>query len=128
MRTLFFKEGTIPFLVALLGSAILFFGVLFALCRLYDQRQHWVVIDTQLLVRLKAEDLAESYEHCPVPPHKLQQIAEQLKEKMQAFADKHHLIVLSKGAVWGGKLPDYTEAFIDYLVEDKNKETSDAPE
>lgn len=128
MRTPFFKEETIPFLLALIGSMILFFGVLFTASRLYDQRRDWAVIDTQRLVRAKAEDLASLYKQGKAPPEKLQAMADELKNKAEAFAKKKHLVLLAKNAVWGSELPDYTQAFIHYLQENEHTETSDAPE
>ncbi len=133
MRKPFFKEETIPFLLALIGSMILFFGVLFTASRLYDQRRHWVVIDTQPLVRASAEDLASLYKDGKVPPAKLQAIADELRAKAQAFAKKNHLILLDKNAVWGGDLPNATRRFLLYLAhdarnDDTQEETPDAPE
>ncbi|MBP6103944.1 MAG: hypothetical protein KBD23_01665 [Gammaproteobacteria bacterium] len=133
MQTPFFKDQTIPFLLTLIGSMILFFGVLFTASRLYDQRRHWVVIDTQPLVRASAEDLASLYKNGKVPPAKLQAIVDELRAKAQAFAKKNHLILLDKNVVWGGDLPNETRRFLLYLAhdarnDDTQKETSDAPE
>jgi len=112
---------------------ILFFGVLFTASRLYDQRRHWVVIDTQPLVRASAEDLASLYKNGKVPPAKLQAIADELRAKAEAFAKKNHLILLDKNVVWGGDLPNETRRFLLYLAhdarnDDRQEEMPDAPE
>jgi hypothetical protein len=87
------------------------------------------VVDMQALIAKGSEHLAKTSPNkafgkgsAKVSSHQIQETGEQLKETLEAFAAKHHLILLTKGAVMGGNLPDYTaeimeEAFPDYTAE-----------
>ena len=44
-------------------------------------------------------------------------LANNLKERIKSFAYLNQVVVLAKGAVWGGYLPDYTEMFLEDLKE-----------
>lgn len=73
------------------------------------------VIDTQALVAIEAQKMAESYPNGKVQPEKIQSIADGLKRKVDRFAKEHQLVLLAKGAVWGGELKDYTEQMIEIM-------------
>jgi len=66
------------------------------------------VIDEKLIVALQANELAKNYPTGQIPPEKLHHLARDLKDKIQEWGDKQGLTLLAKGAVWSGKLPDYT--------------------
>ena len=100
------------------------------------------VVDMQALIAKGSQHLAKTSPNkalgkaSKVSSHQIQEAGEQLKETLEAFATKHHLILLTKGAVMGGNLPDYTEevmeeAFPDYtaglLAFIENKTTSRQP-
>jgi hypothetical protein len=90
------------------------------------------VVDMQALIAKGSQHLAKTspnkalgkgsakvFNH--VSSHQIQEAGEQLKETLEAFAAKHRLILLAKGAVMGGVLPDYTDeimevAFPDYTA------------
>jgi hypothetical protein len=85
------------------------------------------VVDMQALIAKGSQHLAKTSPNkalgktSKVSSHQIWQAGEQLKETLEAFATKHHLILLAKGAVMGGNLPDYTEevmeeAFPDYTA------------
>ena len=76
------------------------------------------VIDTQSIVAIEAQKIAALYSKNDIPPEKLQIIAEKLKEKVEFFANKQNLVLLAKGAVWGGDFPDYTDRVIEFLQEE----------
>ena len=83
------------------------------------------IVDMQALIAKGSQHLAKTIPNkalgkaSKVSGHQIREAGEQLKETLEAFAAKHHLILFSKGAVMGGNLPDYTaeimeEAFPDY--------------
>ncbi|NBT86334.1 MAG: hypothetical protein EBT45_07575 [Alphaproteobacteria bacterium] len=74
-------------------------------------------VDTGALIAKQSEILAKHYPHPQrkVSHHLLQQGADQLKEKVRAFAKGNNLVLIAKGAIWGGNLPDYTEKVLQTL-------------
>jgi hypothetical protein len=105
------------------------------------------VVDMQALVAKGSQHLATtSSNKVPgkgsakvsnqVSNHEIWQAGEQLKETLEAFALKHRLILLAKGAVMGGSLPDHTaeiieDAFPDYTASltafTKNRTANEQP-
>lgn len=73
------------------------------------------VVDAQALVQFEAQKLAKGASQKGIASEKLQEIAERLKQKVALFAYQHQVVVLAKGAVWGGDLPDYTEMILEDL-------------
>lgn len=73
------------------------------------------VIDTHILVGIEAQKIAKDYPKGNIPADKLQNIAEQLKKVINNLAQEHKLILIAKGALWGGEVPDYTEEVATYL-------------
>lgn len=74
-------------------------------------------VDTNALIAKQSAILAK---HHPHPQGKvnqqiLQQGADQIKEKVRAFAKENNLVIIAKGAIWGGTLPDYTEQILQLL-------------
>ena len=73
------------------------------------------VIDMQALISKGSQHLVKTSSNkalgkaAKVSSHQIQEMSEQLKETLEDFAAQHHLILLAKGAVMGGNLPDYTE-------------------
>jgi len=70
------------------------------------------VIDEKLVISLQAKELAKHYPTGQIPPEKLDRLARALKDKIQEWGDKQGLTLLAKGAVWSGKLPDYTDGVL----------------
>ena len=86
------------------------------------------VVDMQALIAKGSQHLAKSSskkvpdEASKVSSHQIQKAGEQLKETLETFATKHHLILLIKGAVMGGDLPDYTNAIMEEAFPDHGPE------
>ena len=76
------------------------------------------LVDAQLLIANQAKKIASLYPNGNLPPEKLLQLAEQIKSSVETHATDHNIILLAKGAVWGGTLPDYTENIIAALKEE----------
>jgi len=85
------------------------------------------VVDMQALIAKSSQRLAKTASHkasgkaSRVSSPQIRQAGEQLKEILENFATRRHLILLAKGAVMGGNIPDYTteimeEAFPDYTA------------
>jgi len=107
------------------NSLILLFGLsgwLFILSLFFiwevRQREAPGIIDTQAVVAIEAQKIVSLYPKGDIPPEKLQQLVEQLKSKVEAFAKSQNITLFAKGAVWGGSLPDYTDLVIESLKED----------
>lgn len=72
-------------------------------------------IDSQLLVTDQAKKIGALYPNGKLPPEKLQRLADHIKDSTARYAKDHNLILLAKGAVWGGDAVDYTSYVIDVL-------------
>ena len=79
------------------------------------QRPTIGIIDAHALVAIEAKTFAQLYPKGSVPPEALQKIADKLKDAVADFAKEKGLVLLAKGAVWGGELPDFTDLMIEYL-------------
>ena len=73
------------------------------------------VIDPHALIAIEAKTMAKAYPNGNVPTKVLQDLAERLKAHVNNFAKEENLILLAKGAVWGGELPDFTDLMIERL-------------
>ncbi len=82
------------------------------------QKPTFGTIDTHALVALEAKAMAKLYSKETLPPEVLQKIADKLKSHVEDFAREQRIILLAKGAVWGGELPDFTEIMIQRLHKD----------
>ncbi len=76
------------------------------------------VVDMQALVTRESQQLAQTRKG-KVSARHIQQISEQLKGTLDAFATKHRLILLNKAALAGGEntLPDHTLDIVMLLEE-----------
>ncbi len=72
-------------------------------------------IDTTALVTKQAEMLAKHYPQGKVSKYLLQHGADQIKEKVATFAKDKGVVLIAKGAIWGGNLPDYTDKILQTL-------------
>ena len=75
------------------------------------------IVDTQALVQFEAEKLAKESPQKKLSSEKLEEIADALKQKVKLFAHFNDVVVLAKGAVWAGNLPDYTEMILEDVKE-----------
>ena len=71
--------------------------------------QSFGVIDVQHLITERAQTLAKAKK---ANPRQVQEVADQLKEELRSFAMDKAVILLLKGAVVGGDLPDWTDRFV----------------
>lgn len=78
-------------------------------------------VDTSALIAKQSELLAQHYPKRKVNQQILQDGADQIKEKVATFAKDNNLVIIAKGAIWGGTLPDYTEKVL-YLLNNNNLE------
>ena len=106
------KKSTINFLVLVGVLWLLSLTVLLFLQM--NKKPTLGVIDTHALVAIEAQKIAALYPN-NIPAEKLQQMADQLKNRVEEAAKKEGFILLAKGAVWGGELPDFTEIMIEKL-------------
>lgn len=72
-------------------------------------------VDTSALIAKQSEILAKHYPKGKISNSILQQGADQIKEKVRTFAKDNNLVIIAKGAIWGGTLPDYTEQILHLL-------------
>jgi len=72
-------------------------------------------VDTSALIAKQSELLVKHYPKGKVSQQILQQGADQIKEKVATFAKDNNLVIIAKGAIWGGTLPDYTEKVLQTL-------------
>ena len=100
-------------LVGLLIGVLLIFGYLKRAEPLYQPS--FGIVDTQALVQFEAQKLAKESPRKELSDEKLEEIADRLKQKVKLFAYFNQVVVLAKGAVWGGDLPDYTETILEDL-------------
>lgn len=66
-------------------------------------------VDTNALIAKQSQILAKHSRQGKVSNHVLQEGADQIKKKVAIFAKDNGLVIIAKGAIWGGTLPDYTE-------------------
>ena len=72
-------------------------------------------VDTSALIAKQSQILAKHSPQGKVSQQILQKDADQIKEKVRAFARDNNLVIIAKGAIWGGNLPDYTEKVLHLL-------------
>jgi len=77
----------------------------------------FAVVDMQALIVQQSQHLTKTHAG-KVSTRQVQDASEQLKEKLETFALKHDLILLNKGAVMGGNLPDYTAEIAENIFPD----------
>lgn len=83
------------------------------------------VVDMQLLISKKSQQLAmsqasekrkpEARELFPLSHLSIQEAASQLNDDLNAFAATHNLVLLAKGAVVSGDIPDKTQEILAIL-------------
>lgn len=70
------------------------------------------IVDTNAIISLQAQGLAKLYPQGQIPPEKLKSISDHLKEMITQWAMNKGVILVAKGAVWGGSLTDYTQSLV----------------
>ncbi|WP_139016887.1 hypothetical protein [Candidatus Odyssella thessalonicensis] len=73
------------------------------------------MIDINYIVVEQAKILAKKNPNAPVSPQRLRQITDHLKETVGQWCADHKVLLFSKGALWGGELPDYTQEILTVL-------------
>jgi hypothetical protein len=71
----------------------------------------FAVVDTGVLISQRAQKLAKIH-GTKINPQQIQEVSEHLKDDLKSFAQVHQVILLTKGAVVGGALPDLTDEFL----------------
>ena len=102
----------------LLLAAIVWLGLITVMLLRTLKQPKIGLVDAQLLIANQAQKAASLYPNGNLPPEKLLHLADQIKSSVDTHAKDHNIILLAKGAVWGGKLPDYTENIIAALKEE----------
>ncbi len=107
---------TFHFIFLLAGFLIGIF-ILFSFVKRVEPlyRPSFGVVDTQALIQFEAQKLAKESPQKELSEKKLEEVANRLKQKINLFAYNNEVVVLAKGAVWGGDLPDYTEMILEDL-------------
>jgi len=93
-----------------------------------DHQPQFAVVDMQVLIAQHSQHLAKTQSHKKpgkVSPQQIQELSDRLKEDLESFATKHKLILLTKGSVMGGALPDYTDQFLPQGVSTSRVSTQD---
>jgi len=89
------------------GFLILFVGVMWALA----PRPHpLAVVDMNALIAKGSQELLRQGKSSTKHVHEW---GNQLKEDLESYAGEQGIILLTKGAVVGGNLPDVTDAFLE---------------
>jgi hypothetical protein len=70
------------------------------------------IVDMQELVSKKSQQLALKLTGIGINDISLQESAKQLKEDLQTFATANNLVLLAKGTVVSGDVPDKTEEIL----------------
>jgi hypothetical protein len=114
----------LPLCLGILGCFILSGTIgIFAKTMAAHHHPPLAVVDMQALVTRQSQQLAQTRKG-KVSPRHIQQISERLKATLDAFATRHRLILLTKGALAGGEsaLPDYTLDIVMLLEEGKQEQ------
>ena len=82
----------------------------------------FAVVDMNRLISQRAQNLAKlrlkgDQSKQKIMPQQIRDLSTNLKEDLDDFAKENGVIILSKGAVAGGHLPDFTEAALSLFEE-----------
>jgi hypothetical protein len=105
-------------------ACLLLSGTIWIFAKIMADHHHQpplAVVDMQALVTRQSQQLAQTRKG-KVSARHIQQISEQLKGTLDAFATKHRLILFNKAALAGGEntlLPDHTLDIVMLLEEGK---------
>lgn len=108
----------------LIGS--LYMGWIYSPKPLQSHNTSFAVVDMQALISKKSQQLAmkltseksQTEPGIPISRISIQEAANRLKEDLTAFAATHNLILLAKGAVVSGDIPDKTDEILTLLEEE----------
>ena len=76
------------------------------------------VVDMKVLVAQQSQHLVKTHS-IKISTRQIQEVSHRLKETLETFAAKHHLILLPKGAVMGGALSDHTDQILSLLEQEE---------
>jgi hypothetical protein len=79
------------------------------------------VVDMQALIARQSRHLAKT-SSAKVSARQIQETGNRLKEILEVFAAKHNIILLSKGALMGGGLPDHTDTILTFLEQEGSQQ------
>lgn len=104
------KKGLVSFLV-LLGGVTLMNLFIWS----FPKSPELGLVDTSLLVTEQAKHLAQNNPESALTPQRMRQITDNLKDQIGDWCLNRNIILLSKGAVWGGEITDYTQEILQGL-------------
>ena len=76
------------------------------------------LVDMQALIAQQSQRLAKTRPG-KVSARQVQEVSDRIKEILEIFAAKHNLILLAKGGVMGGALPDHTFEILTFLEQEE---------
>jgi hypothetical protein len=94
-------------LILCAGSIVAILSIWF-----YPKNPEFGMVDTSIIVTEQAKILAKKNPGAAFTAERMRQITDDLKGQMSAWCLNHNVILLSKGAVWGGELVDYTQEIL----------------
>lgn len=101
----------------LIGITIVWFAIIVILL-LIVKKPKIGVVDSQALIASQAQKIASFYPNGNLPSEQLQLVAHQIKTAITAYAKARNLILLAKGAVWGGEIVDHTDNLINMFKQE----------
>lgn len=116
MRNISLKDTLIYSVIASLVLAA-GFGIFWS-----AKKPTFAVVDMNRLISQRAQNLAKlrltgDQSKQKIMTQQIRDISTNLKEDLDDFAKENGVIILSKGAVAGGQLPDFTEAALSLFDE-----------
>lgn len=106
----------------LIGSLCLVAVILLAgIMLLVPKKPEFGTLDTAHLISLKAQDLARKSPNDRVSQHRIRQATEDMQFEINLWCKAKNVVLLSKGMVMGGQIPDYTPEIVSYLNLDEAK-------
>lgn len=79
-------------------------------------------IDVQKIITHEAKNLASIYPKGDVPTEKLHGLIDSIRDNIQKVAQDKKIVLLAKGAVLSGNVPDYTDSFIKELEDESGEQ------
>lgn len=106
----------------LLGLSVMLLAGMGTFVGVSPKNLRFGVVDTSFIVAEQAKILAKNNPNTNLTPQRIRQITDNLKEQVDVFCHQKNIILISKGAVWGGDLQDYTQEIYGNLNLEGNQE------
>lgn len=82
----------------------------------YPKEQKFGVIDMNFIVSEQAKIMAKNNPQANFSVQQIKQVTDRIKDQVGAFCHQNHIILISKGAVFGETLKDYTDQVYETLI------------